>query len=165
MTKTATATTEAQIDIEAAIGRLSITPSAVTVNSRGFGWTDFMVRLPEGFTADDLKEPDVWRGVQGQPGVAMRFPDKVRLIAFDETWVAEAMVTQADADSITLAVQRIDKVAGRRLPLPDTEDYRVKWYGNGYGVERKSDGHKMRDTVATIKLAQAEMAALYPRPI
>ena len=133
----------------------------VTLNANGFGWREFMVRLPAGMVADNLKEPSLWAKVQKGPN-ALRKHDRVYAVAFDESWVAEAIVIDADKEKAVLAKPRLTTFGERFDKLFETEDYRTVWMGEGYVVERKSDGHRMTQPVHSAAIAERDLRNLYP---
>lgn len=174
MSKTATAKEEAAAEVVAddkAKGRLCIMPAMVISNHaerRGNAWGEFMVRLPEGLDTMDavLHEPDLWRGIQSNGATALLKMDRLRLVAFDESWVADAVISEADNKSISLAEAgiRVIELPARVIHLPEIDDYRVKYYGHGYAVERKKDHHRMTEATQDLKQATMQMHNLVPKP-
>ena len=71
-----------------------VDPNRVTVDHSGFARKSLVVRLPPDLIADDLKEPGTWSRVQRSADKSLRQHDTVDLIAFDQTWVAEAIVSE-----------------------------------------------------------------------
>ena len=140
-----------------------IDPNNVTVNSTGASFQSYFVRAPSGLIADDLKEPGIWRKVQNSPRVSLRKFDDLRIIAFDETWVADAIVAEADSTQVVLAKPRITQIPPRTTNLFQDDRYRIKWQGVGYVVERKADGHRMTEPVHSVALAERDLRNLYPR--
>jgi hypothetical protein len=120
-----------------------------------------MVRLPKDIVADDLKEPGIWRAVQGS-GKALRKHDHLYCVAFDEAWAADVVVASASNDSAVLCKPRLIEFPERYDKLFEDDLYRVAWMGSGYVVERKSDGHRMTQPTANAGLAERELARLYP---
>lgn len=139
-----------------------IDPNRIEMNADGFKWREFMVRLPDGFVADDLKDPAAWRKVQAGRNALRKF-DRLMILAYDETWFAEAVVASADYKSAVLAKPRLTTMPARYDNLFEDDKYRVAFIGHGYVVERKADGHRMTQPVANAELAARELAALYPR--
>lgn len=145
--------------------KLEIDPAWVKLQAEGFCWRVFQVRLPEGAALADLNEaPTLWRLVQASRSVALRKFDHVAIVAFDESWLVEAVVGAATALTVTLAGIRKTDMPARYDTLPQTEDFRVKWYGNGYAVERKRDGQRVSDVVPTVFEAERHMLNRYSRP-
>ena len=56
--------------------------------------------MPEDFIADDSKETGVWRKVQINRSTSLRKHDRLYLVAFDESWAAEAIVIDAIAEPL-----------------------------------------------------------------
>jgi hypothetical protein len=123
------------------------------------------VRAPEDFTAADLADPSIWRRVQASPQSALRQFDRVVVIGFDETWLAEAYVADSMPDRAVLATPRIVKVAHDRFDKLYSDDtYRVQWNGAAYAIVRKADGHVMSEH-ATPELAVRAVERLYPKRV
>lgn len=141
-----------------------IDPNLVVLESAGFVTRSFFARLPHGFVADDLKEPTAWKKVQ-QSGKAMKMHDRVYVVAYDQTWVAEAIVASADHHGITFAKPRITAMPERYDRLFQDDKYKVAWCGSGYVVERKSDGHVMTQATANPELATRLLVQLYPQRV
>jgi hypothetical protein len=147
--------------VVAATARL-IDPERVTLDTNGFAYRRWFVRLPATFSADDLKEPSLWSRVQ-RSKKAIRKLDYVTLVAFDESWIAEAWVSHADGEKVVLATPKITRFPERYEHLFSDGIYRVEWVGNGYSVHRITDGQHMAGPFATPALAQRALAGLYPR--
>lgn len=151
-------------DLSATVRKVpEIDPNNVTLEVAKAVTREFFIRLPEGTIGDDLKEPALWRKVQANPNKALRKFDRVLLIAYDETWLAEATVSFASNSTVELVKPRIATLETRYQKLLETDEYRVKWYGAGYAVERKRDSHRMTSMVASAALAERDLVALYPR--
>ena len=150
-----------------AIGRRLpvVDPAFVTLNANGFAWRDWMVRLPEGAIADDLKEPSLLARVQGRVEKAFRRHDHVYLVAFDESWAADAIVTDANSREVVLSKPRIVAFEKRTRQFFSDDKYGVAWFGNGYAVRRKDDGERVTEVVSSEALAERDLARLYPRPL
>jgi hypothetical protein len=142
-----------------------IDPRQVTLDAQGQSLRRWFVRLPEGFVAGDLAETEVWRRVQADVGKALRRHDHVYLVAFDESWAAESVVTDANAREASLAKPRIVSMESRIKPLFNDGTYHVAWRGNGYAVVRNGDSHVMTQPVASEALATRELAMLYERRV
>ncbi|TGR22403.1 MULTISPECIES: hypothetical protein [unclassified Mesorhizobium] len=157
------AKTEISTEIPAA-PRLApvIDPARVELQHSGQVWREYLVRVPSDFVADDLKEPGVWRKLQNGSRNALRKFDRVTVVAYDETWLAEAIVASADAKGAVLAKPRITTMPARFDKLFEDDKYRVAWNGFGYVVERKSDGHVMTQATANAELATRLLTQLYP---
>lgn len=139
-----------------------IAPVDVSLNAAGTAWRSWFVRLPEGFVADDLKEPDAWVKVQAVPQKALQKLDFVVLVAFDESFVAEAWVAHADGQKAVLSKPRLTAMPERYERLFSDGTYRVVFVGGGYAVERIRDGHRMTPAFATAAVATLELSRLYP---
>lgn len=139
-----------------------IDPNRVQLQGSGQVWREYMVRVPADFVADDLKEPGVWRKLQNGSRNALKKFDRLTVVAYDETWLAEAIVASADAKGAVLAKPRITTLPARFDKLFEDDKYRVAWNGFGYFVERKSDGHAMTQPTANAELATRLLVQLYP---
>lgn len=141
-----------------------IDPARVTIDSAGFARRNLFVRLPAEFVAGDLADPDVWQKVQSNAAKALRRHDSVYLVAFDETWVAEAIVADADGAKAVLAKPRLTDLKHDRFnSLFGDETYQIQWNGAGFVVVRRKDGHVMTQAVASASHAERDLRALYPR--
>jgi hypothetical protein len=119
--------------------------------------------VPDGFVADDLKDPAAWRRLQTGSRNSLKKFDRVFVVAFDESWVAEAIVASADAKGAVLAKPRVTTMPARYDNLFSDENYRVVWNGYGYVTERKTDGHIMTQPTANPELATRLLVGLYPQ--
>ncbi|TAV04041.1 hypothetical protein ELI39_01450 [Rhizobium ruizarguesonis] len=142
--------------------RLRVDPAVVTVNFQGFAFREMFARLPSGMIADDLKEPEIWKNVQ-QGNKALRKFDRIVLVSFDETWMAEAYVESATGEQALLARPKIITLNERSEKLFNDGTYRVEWTGSGYRVARLRDGAAMTESFANAPLAERALAGLYPR--
>lgn len=70
---------------EVLIKRLRIDPAKCLLQAAGLAWREFQVRLPEGAELD-------WSRVKANQTLSVMKADRVRLIAHDESWLAEAIV-------------------------------------------------------------------------
>lgn len=141
---------------------MRIDPNKVKINNNGFVYRDMFVRLPAECIADDLKRPELWQRVQTGTQALRKF-DRVMIVAYDETWVAEAFVENATLDGVWLAKPRITQFSERADRLFGDGTYQVVWGGAGYHVERIRDGAKVTETYANAPLAERALAGLYPR--
>lgn len=143
----------------------AIDPAFVVLNADSFAYRQFMVRLPEGTIADDLKEPSLWARVQASRSVALRKHDHLYIVAFDESWAADAVVVQANAEVAVISRPRMIRFAERLKPLYSDGTFAVAWYGNGFAVKRLADGTRMTQIVANEALAERDLGRLYPRAL
>jgi hypothetical protein len=140
-----------------------INPDHATVQATGFVWKEVFVRLPQNFTADMLNSnPKAWSKVQAR-GKALKKFDRVVVIAWDESWMADAVVAEASQTSVTFAKPRIITLGERQDQLLEDENYRIEWNGRGYVVRRKSDSVVVTETAPTMALAERDLRALYPK--
>jgi hypothetical protein len=136
----------------------------IRLNAGGMAFQSWFVRLPEGVTAQHLNdEPTIWRLVQSNRNVALRKFDEVRIVDYAESWIVDATVSFADHVSAILAGPRITRLPQRALAIFEDETYRVKWFGSGWGVERKKDSQIMCGgrTFHTAAIAEVELRRLY----
>lgn len=138
-----------------------ISPQSAKLNLSGNEYQQWFIRLPKGAIADDLKEPSMFKQLQQSPK-ALRRHDTVRLVEYDESWVAEAIVVEASATEVVLAGVRIVQFPQRIKPLFEDDRFKVEWRGAGYVVIRKSDGAKMSDFFPTEQLAIRAVGSQYP---
>ena len=138
-----------------------IDPQFAKLNLSGNEYQHWFIRLPQGVIADDLKEPSLFRQLQQSPK-ALRKHDTLRLVEYDESWIAEAIVVEANATEAVLAGVRIVQFPQRIKPLFEDDRFKVEWRGAGYVVIRKSDGAKMSDSFPTEQLAIRAVGSQYP---
>jgi hypothetical protein len=144
---------------------LQIEHARVTKNTDGFAVRDWFVRLAKGMTAEDVRRPEVWRGVQGKPEKALRTFDTVTCVGFDQDFRLEGFVEHADGRGVVLAVQKINALKPRFEPMLETENFRITWVGHGYGVQRKSDGHIMGRAESSVALAERQLRQYEPAKV
>jgi hypothetical protein len=162
MATAAAKTTEA--DTATPENSVTVHPLSVTINVDGFAYRDIFVRLPEGATADCLKSPDIWKRVQSAKAKSLRALDRLYIAAFDDSWVAEAIVCNSDGVKAILSRPRITALeTGRFDNLFQDDKYRLKWDGAGYFVERKNDKSRMSQSFPNTTLAQQALLRLYPK--
>jgi hypothetical protein len=142
----------------------AIDPRHVFVDHNGHCSRNLFVRLPAGFTADHLKEPSAWRRVQAGEKAVKKF-DNVRLVDFDEAWLADGVIESANATTAILAGIKIVQMGTRTTPLFSDGVYRVVWGGAGFHVERIKDGAKVTATVANEQLAERDLKLMYPTKV
>jgi hypothetical protein len=133
-------------------------------NSDGFVWRECLVRLPSEMTLQDLNDdPGVWSNIQSNAHTALRQFDRVRAVAYDESWMVEATVNYAGRNEVVLAgIKKID-LPKRAVSLFENEDYRVEWAGTGYAVFRKRDNVMIGGTTfAVAEAAKSYLLSQYP---
>ncbi|WP_428660467.1 hypothetical protein [Reyranella sp.] len=139
-----------------------IPANLVTIDVDGFATRLLFIRLPEGMPAQALDSPAIWRLVQGNPDKSLKLFDKLLLVAFDESWIAEALVVRADAVSAVISKPRLTTIPVRYDKLFEDETYRVKWFGTGFAVERKADNQRVTGIVANAPIAERDLVRLHP---
>ncbi|RWK49423.1 MAG: hypothetical protein EOR47_14190 [Mesorhizobium sp.] len=138
-----------------------IDPARVQVQAAGQITREYFVRCPAGMVADDMKEPSIWRKVQASRNAFKKF-DRVFIVSFDETWIAEAIVAGADNKSAVLGKPRIETLPTRYDKLFSDGTYKVEFNGIGFVVIRISDGHTMTQPTANAALAERLLVQMYP---
>jgi hypothetical protein len=141
---------------------LRIDPANVHLNYAGQVFREIFVRLPSGVIADDLKEPQIWVKVQDGNKALKKF-DRVVIVAFDETWLAEAYVENADREKVILARPRVITLSERNDKLLNDGTYRVNWTGAGYNVLRNRDDAVVTTTFLNTVLAERALVGMYPK--
>ncbi len=139
----------------------------VQVNDAGFAFRNVMVRLPEGMTADDLRDPKIWRRIQiGDMSHRLLKYDHLFILSFDETWFCNAIVSYADQASAALAILKVGTFHEVDKALYADGTYKVTWTGAGFGVQRVSDNvMTSNQTHSTEALAITALRNLYPKKI
>ena len=143
---------------------LRIDPARVSLNHDGYVFGHWFARAPASMTVDDLKISEIWGPFQaGMTRTrSMKKFDLVTVVAFDETWVAEAMVGDARESGVVLVKLKVSGLPLRHTPMPETELYRVAWNGHGYAVFRKADDHQMSRAESSAALAERHLRDLQP---
>lgn len=144
-------------------GKIEIDPALVELQTEGFVFREFVIRLPEAATLQDLNDPKLWRSLQGDRGKSLRKLDRVVILPFNEEWVVDAVVGAATVNTVTLAGIRKTDLPERYEILPETDDYKVKWAGSGYRVYRKRDGLPVSPILPTIFETERAMRNRYAR--
>jgi hypothetical protein len=146
---------------------IRVDPNWVTIQMEGFGWREFMVRLPAAAVFGDVVDPAIWALVQASRTVSLKRHDRLYLVAHDEEWACECRVIAASSTGATVSVRggRIELTARSTEALPEDELYRIVWAGNGHEVRRKSDGQQMAGyPFNSLAAAVRHMESLHPRP-
>jgi len=128
-----------------------IDPTNVREQVKGLCWFEWQVRLPQGTTFQDLNDPTIWRLVQLNKNTALSRLDRVRIIPYDEAWIAEAVVASATQFGVSLTKPVKIDLPVRDQVLFEDDLYRIEWRGTGYSPIRKRDGHQMSEPVASAK--------------
>jgi len=129
-----------------------VDPGSVMVNQAGQCFREMVVRLPKEASLDDLKE-NLWRRVQASRNALVRM-DRLHIISWDESWVAECIVAHADSGKAVLTTPRVTKMPERYDRLYSDETVKVEWSGAGYDVIRLSDRTKISGPWANTALAE-----------
>lgn len=146
--------------------KIEINPGAVMKEFAGFGRRWLTVRLPEGMTADDLRDPGIWARVQDKPGKSLNRWDAVLCIAFDESFAVEALVTEANASSVVLSFSKVHSGKQRINPGYTDGTYKLEWRGSGFRILRIADSFEMPDgPFATEAAAITAMHRLHPKRV
>lgn len=140
---------------------LQIDPRTVHLDISGQFTRQFVVQLPVGVIADDLKEPAIWQQVQGNRHTALQVHDFLYIIGANTAFAVEGRVTTVSAVAAVLAITKIISFPERLTPLFQDENYRVVWSVNGYFVERKTDAVKMGETFGSESLAILHLQRQY----
>lgn len=141
-----------------------IKTQALQWNSEGFCFRQAFVRLPDGFTLQDLNDaPGSWRLLQDNASTALRKFDMVRMVSYDEAWFVDATVSTAERGMVIFCGIKKTSMPERSVALYQDEKYCVEWAGSGYGVFRKADGVMMHgQTYDNAGTAKQALLALYP---
>lgn len=117
-----------------------VDPKRVMVNKAGQVFRDVMVRMPQGAVSDDLRNPKIWRAVQGNPQSALIQHDHLYVLGFDETWGAECIVWRATNKDASLRVLKVFPFAeGDGAGLYSDGRFEVFFNGADYSVRRVTD--------------------------
>jgi hypothetical protein len=117
-----------------------IKPANVQVNDAGQVWRSVLVRMSEGAVDDDLRDPKIWRLVQGSPFHALLKMDQLLILGFDESWGAEAIVKHASPTEARLMIKKVfgfSEIGVDGLFTDGTLE--VFWDGASFGFRRVTD--------------------------
>jgi hypothetical protein len=168
MAKTSTAAVKIDTQTEAAPEAREIPlvkPSHVQLNDAGHSWRNILVRMPEGAVADDLRDPKIWKLVQAVPQSALIRLDRLLILAFDESWIAEALVKHATATEARLLILKVNTFAGVDEKLFGDGTLEVFWDGSSYGVRRIADKQPVSRGHGTEGAAIDALKSYYPKVI
>lgn len=141
-------------------------------NTEGnFCFSEWFIRLPDGLVFQDINDAqgEIWKDVQTAGGTALRRFDNVRMVAADESWLADGIVADANIDKVVFAgLKRVQLVARIETFVTNDGRYRAEWAGAGYGIFRRSDDEWIPMTALgyhqTMERAKHElMQACYPK--
>ena len=142
---------------------IEVDPKRVQINDAGQAWRTVLVRMPEGATQDDLRNPKIWRKVQGMRHAALIKFDHLFVLAHDESWAARATVTHATAAEAHLAIERVGTFREQGQSLFGDGTLEVYWDGSAYAVRRASDAIRViNEGFTTEALAIAALRNWYP---
>lgn len=145
---------------------VEIHPSDLSFDWIGQNTRHAHIRLPEGVIADHLNSnTDLFRRIQANQTTSLRKFDTLLLIAYDETWAAEALVIEAGSTGVAIGKPRITELPRRREHLLNDGKFKIAWIGNGYAVLRVSDNFQMTNAFANVVLAEKALVGLYPTPL
>lgn len=146
---------------------LEIKPEGVQINDQtSHAWRTLLVRCPEGVTQDDLRGSKIWRRVQASRQHALVKLDHLFILAFDESWYARAIVTEATSTEAHLAIEKVGTFLAVGTGLFSDGNLEIFWDGSSYGVRRVSD--KVRVLSEGFSRQDVAIAALrnsYPKQV
>jgi hypothetical protein len=141
-----------------------IDPADVRLQEAGAMWRTWQLRLPQGAVLGDLNDPGLWVRVQRSSSSSLMKFDRLAIVAWDESWMVETVVASASDRSVTLSKLTRFDLTPRTEVLAGDDDHQIRWYGSGYRVVRRADGHPVTPTAATLQQAERDLRDLYPRP-
>lgn len=141
-----------------------VNPQHVKLNVDGYVLRDIVVRLPAGFIASDMAEPDLWKEVQ-RSRQALRKLDRLTLIEFDEGAVWSAYVSEAGPEFALVSKPTRVEIRARRTAYYSDDLYKIQWNGAAFIIIRKADNFTMPGAYACEQSAIRGLGNLYPRPI
>ena len=135
---------EIEDKVEAEPKPVEVDPKQVVVNNAGQCWRTVLVRMPEGMVQDDLRSPKIWKKVQGNRQSVLVKLDRLFVLAHDESWHCEAIVSYATGTEAHLCITKTGSFRTQSEQLYTDGVYAVFWSGaGGYGIRRVSDGIEM----------------------
>jgi hypothetical protein len=127
-------------------------------------YKEVFVVLPQGGILQDLNDPSIWRKVQADSRTALSRLDRVVVTDYDQTWVVDAVVTDASLLGVTLGGIRKVDLPQRVEQLLETERFKTVFRGGAYVTVRKSDGVAVTPPETSKMMAERRHADLLPRP-
>lgn len=146
---------------------IEVKPTGVQLNSEGYQWRELMVRMPEGSTSDDLRNPKIWKHVQENPNSKLLKHDKLYILGADESWSTEARVCFANHEKAKLSFRSVSRFRDADENLFNDGTYEVRWsHHGGYVIHRIKDGQVVgNQTHATEQMAINAIRQLYPKKV
>lgn len=141
-----------------------VDPALVWPNYRGHAFAEHFVRLPAGFVLDDLKEPGLWRRVQGSPKAFNKL-DRVVMVTDDEGQMFTCHVAAATPAAASLSKPTILEMVSRTPSQYADENYKIEWRNGSHAIIRKRDGHVMATGFGSEGAAITALNQLYPRRV
>jgi hypothetical protein len=136
------------------------------VNNCGQIWRDVLVRMPEGAVADDLRDPRIWKAVQGTPFTALVKLDQLLILGFQEDWGAEAIVTHASHAEARLLIKKVFGFGGGiGEGLYSDGTLEIAWDGSSYCVRRVNDQMIVDRGFSTEGAAVDALRRHYPKKV
>ena len=155
------ATSAGKAEHEASGGH-HVDSNRVSIDARPYH-RDVLVRAPEGAVSGDVNSLD-FTAVQANATKALRKLDRVMILAHDESWLAECIVSAATASQVVFARPRITSLEVDRFDnLYNDGTYKVEWVGTGFAVFRIADKQQMGGVFANETAAKDFLQRLYPR--
>lgn len=143
-----------------------IKPQNVEINAEHFCWREFFIRLPQEITWVHIHEhaDEVWKLVQSNPHVSLRALDRLVMLTWDQSEMAQAVVVVATGTKVVLGGFKKFPFSGRDSTAEFSDGtFAVRWDGQGYGIHRIKDNVRMRpSSYSTIELAKAEVRKMIP---
>jgi hypothetical protein len=140
-----------------------INPRDVKLSSEGFCWRELLIRMPKGMTADDLRDPKIWRKAQTSPQTSLRKLDHLLILDFDEKQIIRAVCTHATSTEAHLAIERVGTFREQGSSFYQDGVLEVFWDGSAYGVRRMADQVRViAEGYTTESAAIAALHRFYP---
>jgi hypothetical protein len=146
-------------------GGVEVDPKLVVPDTAGQVTRHFVVHMPEGATGDDLRNPAIWRKVQGNRHAALQKMDHLMVLGSAEDWYARCVVTYATRDSCQLLIEKVGSFSdkGKQSFFSDGT-YEVAFGDGVYYVRRLADGVRMTPYgFDSEEQARQALFALYPK--
>jgi hypothetical protein len=116
-----------------------VDPQSVVVDGEGYHSRNIVCWAGEGMTADDLRSAKIWKRVQGNKQRQLRVYDRLTVYAADESWIAQCIVTEADASSAQLHISKVGSFREIGAGLWSDGDLEIAFENGSYIVRRCRD--------------------------
>jgi hypothetical protein len=145
---------------------VEVDPKRVQVDDSGFAWRTVLVRMPNGATQDDLRNPKIWARAQAVRQAALVKFDHLFILGFAEDWYARAIVSHATSTEAHLVIEKVGAFRDGGQSLYSDGTLEVFWDSSAFGVRRTIDQVRViTERFLTEGAAIAALRSWYPKVV